>query len=713
MAMKRALIVVDVQRDFCRGGVLPAKNTPGLIAPLNGAIAHCIRNGVACVFTRDWHPVNHCSFQPQGGPWPPHCVQGTTGADFAVGLQLPDSALLIDIEKDSDTRNMGYSAFENTNLKAELHARHIDNIAVCGIATDYCVKATALDGLRSGFRVSVLTDLVRPINVNPDDSSKALAEMKASGAVLFTSTEWMSVPRHRNISRGSRSRSKTDLGPIQVFLPKWDGKNKGDFYEDGAVQWKGFKQAEKEAKGIPDALNVEYNPMYMKTSGRDILKSMQKLYRNKHSLYFVITMSGKVEDVSGEFKAWRKKCAKAGETPPVLIATVASAPGLADYKNGIVRWYIRSDEESQDLANLLDNRGFERAATFCIDDQYGKKGLHTFRERFDGTVPSDLIFHVTAKTAKIHVETFLRKYPQKDWPAVFVIGYGYMVKNTLTELIAGGYDGCIVCTSTITDPQWRPADKVLASARAKIFTVLPEIRKAARHLDLENSNVVFFFTRKTLLRVLKLTAGNVDTRLFLKSWLNREEEGSEGIVQTIIYPQGDILVQVRVVNANKESREQEEALSANPILIIERLISRFHTIVRQLRQRHNRRSTLKVTDEYDVQDLFHALLKMNFDDVRPEESAPSYAGSSSRMDFLLKTEKIVVEVKKTRANLHAKQIGEQLAVDILRYKAHQDCRNLICFVYDPEERISNPRGLEKDLSEPTEGMKVKVYVTQK
>jgi nicotinamidase/pyrazinamidase len=189
--MKQALIVVDVQRDFCDGGVLPAKDTSSLISPLNYVIASCMRSGILCVFTRDWHPPDHCSFHSQGGPWPPHCIQGTLGAEFADDLQFPDSGLVIDIEKDSNTRNMGYSAFENTNLAAELRNRHIQEIAACGIATEYCVKATVMDALRSGFRVSVLTDLVRPIDISPNDSSKALAEMIASGAMLLTSNEWL------------------------------------------------------------------------------------------------------------------------------------------------------------------------------------------------------------------------------------------------------------------------------------------------------------------------------------------------------------------------------------------------------------------------------------------------------------------------------------------------------------------------------------------
>jgi hypothetical protein len=151
----------------------------------------------------------------------------------------------------------------------------------------------------------------------------------------------------------------------------------------------------------------------------------------------------------------------------------------------------------------------------------------------------------------------------------------------------------------------------------------------------------------------------------------------------------------------------------DPISNTEKLIAKFHAVTRQLRDRYDGRPSLDVNDEYDVQDLFHALLRIFFDDIRPEEWTPSYAGGSSRMDFLLKSEKIVVETKKTRAKLGAKEIGEQLATDILRYRSHPDCKTLICFIYDPEERISNPRGLEQDLSQPIVELQVRVYVVQK
>jgi hypothetical protein len=132
--------------------------------------------------------------------------------------------------------------------------------------------------------------------------------------------------------------------------------------------------------------------------------------------------------------------------------------------------------------------------------------------------------------------------------------------------------------------------------------------------------------------------------------------------------------------------------------VIENIFNRFHIVTRQLRERYDSRPTLQVKDEYDVQDLMHGLLKLYFDDIRTEEWTPSYAGSSSRMDFLLKAEKIVVEVKKTRDTLRDREIGKQLIEDVAKYKEHPDCRILMCFVYDPGRQVGNPIGLEKDLA---------------
>lgn len=148
----------------------------------------------------------------------------------------------------------------------------------------------------------------------------------------------------------------------------------------------------------------------------------------------------------------------------------------------------------------------------------------------------------------------------------------------------------------------------------------------------------------------------------------------------------------------------------DPISIVTKICERFHSIARQLRHRHDNRSTLEIEDEYDVQDLIHALLKVFFNDIRPEEWTPSYAGKSSRMDFLLKNERLIIETKKTRQGLAHKEVGDQLIIDIDRYKQHPDCRTLFCFVYDPDGRIANPIGIENDLSRQEEDLEVKVFI---
>ena len=147
--------------------------------------------------------------------------------------------------------------------------------------------------------------------------------------------------------------------------------------------------------------------------------------------------------------------------------------------------------------------------------------------------------------------------------------------------------------------------------------------------------------------------------------------------------------------------------------LIEKICLRFHAAARQLQTRHAGRGTLTINDEYDVQDLLHAILRLHFDDIRAEEWTPSYAGGSSRVDFLLKAEQIVIEVKKTRATLSAAKLGEELIIDRARYEAHPDCKTLICFVYDPEGRLGNPVGMERDLESHSSGIKFRVIIAPK
>src|SRR5262249_54069290 len=143
---------------------------------------------------------------------------------------------------------------------------------------------------------------------------------------------------------------------------------------------------------------------------------------------------------------------------------------------------------------------------------------------------------------------------------------------------------------------------------------------------------------------------------------------------------------------------QTNRLTRDGVAIVTNLCQRFQQFAIQLQARHAGRSTIKFDDEYDVQDALHSILRLHFEDVRAEEWTPSYAGRSSRMDFLLKREHIVVEAKMTRTSLKQKDVADQLIQDKERYRCHPECHQLICFVYDPSHFLANPTALEDDLS---------------
>lgn len=352
-------------------------------------------------------------------------------------------------------------------------------------------------------------------------------------------------------------------GPIQVFPPKTVCEQyQSDFHQDGAVQKKGFLQAEVEAIGVPGALKIAYCDMYESDQPGDLLKKIKDLYKGG-SKYFVLTMSSKAEEILPAFKDWRNSFTlKWGNVTfwtsgnaPVLIITVASAPKLADAKNGIVRWYVRSEEESRLLANYLGNKEFHTAAAFGItpndgnpDSTYAREAISQFAGEFPGRLPQDKLFYTTAKTAKNHVKKFLDENNNGDGIGVFVVGYGEMVKNTISELLTRGYAGCIVCTSTLTDPHWRPAEDLIKNGNARILTVVPKLKQPNAHLVGDNRNVVFFFAKKTLLRVIKLSANGVASAAFLESWMDGKDIESEELDQEYLKG-GDILVRLKVVTA--------------------------------------------------------------------------------------------------------------------------------------------------------------------
>ncbi len=181
-----AMVVVDVQNDFLPGGSMGVAGADAVVPVLREYIRRAREAGTRVFATRDWHPPRHCSFHEQGGPWPPHCVQGTPGAEIASGLRLPTEAVIV--SKGSSPEEDAYSAFQGTDLDAALAARGIGRILVGGLATDYCVLHTVRDARARGYAVLLLDDAIR--GVDPDRSRAARDEMVALGAVPVTRETW-------------------------------------------------------------------------------------------------------------------------------------------------------------------------------------------------------------------------------------------------------------------------------------------------------------------------------------------------------------------------------------------------------------------------------------------------------------------------------------------------------------------------------------------
>lgn len=179
---KRALIVVDVQNDFCPGGALAVPHGDEVVAPLNKLIGEFLARGEMVVKSRDWHPERTKHFALYGGTWPVHCVRETHGAAFHPSL-IDDPRIHVVSKGTGDADN--YSAFDGTDLAARLRANGVEEIRVGGLATDYCVKQTVLDGLRAGFDVILVADAARAVNIQPDDGLAALAEMERAGATII------------------------------------------------------------------------------------------------------------------------------------------------------------------------------------------------------------------------------------------------------------------------------------------------------------------------------------------------------------------------------------------------------------------------------------------------------------------------------------------------------------------------------------------------
>lgn len=178
---RQALIVVDVQNDFCPGGTLAVSHGDEVVAPLNELIDQFLERGDPVFKSRDWHQPTTKHFAAYGGTWPVHCVQNTQGAEFHPALRN-DPRIKIVSKGLGDTDC--YSAFDETDLAAQLRQQNVEELVVGGLATDYCVKNTVVDALHKGFRVKAVADAMRAVGVHPGDGEKAIEEMRAAGAEI-------------------------------------------------------------------------------------------------------------------------------------------------------------------------------------------------------------------------------------------------------------------------------------------------------------------------------------------------------------------------------------------------------------------------------------------------------------------------------------------------------------------------------------------------
>jgi nicotinamidase/pyrazinamidase len=179
----KALLIIDFQNDFTSGGALAVPEGDEIAEPVKKLAE---RTGLVFA-TRDWHPPDHASFETEGGPWPVHCVQGTHGADFHPAMEEVDLDAVVDVGRGRDDE--GYSGFEKSDLAQILRDRDVDQVYVCGLATDYCVRASAIDACREGFDVTVVEDAVRGVEVNAGDSERAFADMRKAGAKVASFDE--------------------------------------------------------------------------------------------------------------------------------------------------------------------------------------------------------------------------------------------------------------------------------------------------------------------------------------------------------------------------------------------------------------------------------------------------------------------------------------------------------------------------------------------
>lgn len=229
---KDALIIADVQNDFLPGGALPVPEGDQVIPVLNEYAKIFKQANARIIASRDWHPPNHMSFKAQGGPWPPHCVQETEGANFHLDLKLPEGTAIV--SKATDPAKEAYSVFDGTDLADTLKSQGVTRVFVSGLATDYCVVNTVLDAGKLGLEAVVLVDATRGINVEPGDVDRAIDSMMRSGAKQVTLADF---PEPETLPAGENAVDVITDKP----LSKVDSKKKARMRSKGS-----YKQVRRE-----------------------------------------------------------------------------------------------------------------------------------------------------------------------------------------------------------------------------------------------------------------------------------------------------------------------------------------------------------------------------------------------------------------------------------------------------------------------------------
>jgi nicotinamidase/pyrazinamidase len=187
--MAEALLIIDFQNDFTSGGALEVPGGDEIADP----VRRLAERFDIVMATRDWHPPDHSSFETEGGPWPVHCVQGTHGAELHPAMEDVEVDVIVDVGRERE--DQGYSGFEKSTLADALRDRGVDRVYVTGLATDYCVRASAIDAAKEGFDTTVVEDAIRAVNVNPDDGERAIEDMEEAGAKVATADEVLAGAR--------------------------------------------------------------------------------------------------------------------------------------------------------------------------------------------------------------------------------------------------------------------------------------------------------------------------------------------------------------------------------------------------------------------------------------------------------------------------------------------------------------------------------------